>query len=510
MPRNIATDCASLSTTSLVTYDKYSSSFLDEATKHPPENLDGAIVWGTRYYMESLITAYEATHNTKYLTAFEDTGSWVMAHAQTMTFVDVPDPSAPGKMVDKPTITLTGWPTNMGAFGVPISVPSSNGAIALYAQSLVPLSWGADALDISQSNGTLQFSWTKDGNSLQSYSLSSVSDLYTIAAQPLVYRQSPGRIAPTGAGLPAVGTYSLNTPLPTIWHTEQSGGILLPFARFLLIAKNQPGLVDSELTASWQSMVLLIASQVASEFVPDGSGGYMLHNPSWMASSEAGTPAESDYVWAEISLRILLYELTADPSQLAFARGLLQHQLTQNIPISSSGWIVLRDWPDLKPWTSKGSAPSGSAFDSLSYDAQTPESSSDGGFFVEMLHLANPYGLTSQLGIPPSFYGEQSATFQQFLNIPDAIGLGVLSSARLDYPTLDSAPSDPLAVSDNPLAGSLYLEPETSSPEDWYANWEWMTAEATAPPGGDVGYFLRAWAQSEAALAQACVEDPPE
>jgi len=505
-PVHLPSECASLSSTSLTHYDKYSAEFLNDKTKYPPWNLDGEVVWGTRYYLESLLTAYEATQNPKYLQAFEDSGKWVMGKTQTMTFVDVPDPSAPGKSVSGPTITLTGWPTNMAALGVPVAIPTATKEVSLYAQSLYPTtSVGASSLNISrQTNGTLEFEWTRGGKTLQSYTISSIQNLNSIASTPLVYGQSPGRIAVTGVGLPAVGTYEVDTPLTTIWDAEQTSGILLSFVHFLLIAKNEPQLVDANLVSSWQSKVLTIASEVAGQLASDRRGGYVVHNGSWMASTEAGTPAESDYVWVEISLRILLYELTGDPSELSLARGILQHQLSQNLPVNVKGWLVVRDWPDIQPWSNHADAPVGSIWDVLSYDPHTPETSTDGGFFVEMLHFANSYGLVTTLAIPDSLFTDQSDTFHNYLLIPNAIGLGLQSPTRLTYPTIDSAVSDPVVVSDNPFAETLYLMPESSSAEDWQANWQWMLSEGTSPNGWPIGYFLRAWARSEAAFAEAC------
>src|SRR5215472_900765 len=56
-------DCAGAPTTSLSVYDSYSARFADIDTTHPSSNLGGQVVWNTRYYLESLITAYEATGN---------------------------------------------------------------------------------------------------------------------------------------------------------------------------------------------------------------------------------------------------------------------------------------------------------------------------------------------------------------------------------------------------------------------------------------------------------------
>jgi hypothetical protein len=227
-----------------------------------------------------------------------------------------------------------------------------------------------------------------------------------------------------------------------------------------------------------------------------------------MPSTLAGTYVESDYVWAETSLRILLYELTGDSTQLSLARGLLKHQFSKNVANTPQGWIVLRDWPDIRPWSTHSTAPPGSVWDSLDADPTAPEDSTLGGFFTEMLHLANSYGLSSTLGIPSSLLTEQNVTFHQYLYLPDAEGLGLVSPMRATYPVLHSAESDPVAASDDPYVTSGFLEPETSSPEDWRANWQWMLAEATAPHNQSVGYFLRAWARSEAALAKTCKVSP--
>jgi len=503
-------NCSEFSSSSLVTYDKYSAEFLNEDTRHPTENLGGQVVWGTRYYLESLLTAYQATKNPKYLQAFEDTGTSVMGLAQTISFLNVADPSAPGGSSQGPHIMETGWPTYMGTFGVPISIPTVNGKVALYAQSLYPRNaTGPNAIEItSQPDGSVLFAWTRSGKVLDSYPVRAISDLYTIAAQPLDYGQSIGRIHPTGLGLPMPGTYDLGTPLNTIWHAEQTGGILLPFARFLLIAKDTPGAIDPSITAAWQTKVLAIASGYVDHFIPDGSGGYTLRNPQWMAHTDTGTDAPSDYVFAEISLRIVLYELANDPAQLSLARGLLKHQVNQDIPINANGWLVVREWPDIHPWSSRSGAPAGSIWDSLSYDANNGEDATEGGFFVEMLHLANQYGLVSSIGLPASFFQAQGDTFHQYLLIPNAAGQGLAGPLRSEYPQLQSSRSDSIIPDDDPFVGSGYLEPETSDSDDWIANWQWMGSHGGSPQGWPIGFMLRAWARSESAMLQACKIPP--
>lgn len=432
-----------------------------------------------------------------------------MALVQSQTFLDVPDPSAPGQSAIQPTITTIGWPTYSSDLGQSISIPTASGQVALYAQTLYPSKVPAIYFVniVQQPDGTQQFGWMDyKGNTVQDYSVKSISDLYGIASQPVAFggscqcSQSYGRIKVTGLGMPVPGKYPLNTPLTTIWHSSQSGGILLPFVRLLLIANKEPGLVDPSLVSAWRSQVLNIASQYVSEFAADGEGGYVLQDPYWTPSLWAGFAVESDYVWVETSLRMLLYELTSDPQQLALAKGLLRHQLANNVLSNPSGWLVLSDNPDFQSWSSKSAAPTGAIWDSFQ-EALVPEYATDGGFFVQMLHFANQYGLTSDMGITPQLLTTQADTFSQYLLINNA---GATSQVRALYPTMQSSASDSVVSSPDPFAGTGYLEPETSQASDWIANWEWMSANGTTPQGYPIGYFLRAWARSEAALAKAC------
>jgi len=491
---------------SLATYDKYVSQYLDENTRHPVMNLGGQIVWNTRYYLESLLTAYQATGNTKYLRAFEDTGQVVMGLRQTLKFLNVIDPSAPWQTATGPYITKTGWPTYMGAFGPSIPIPTATGAVSLNAQGLYPrLPTMPNLVEITQQpDGSLQFAWTHSGTVLKSYSIQSLSDLEAIEGEKMVFRQSMGRIHVTGAGLPVPGQYSLNPPLLTLWLGEQSGGILLSFARYLVIARDHPEDVDASLAANWRSLVLDLASEYTDHFLDDGGGGFTLHNPIWMAHESADTDAPSDYIYVEVSLRTLLHELTGDQSHLTLARGLMQHQIRHNLPIGSRGWITLRGWPDIYSWSTKAQGPKGSIWDSLTYDNLYPSSTTEGGFFAEMLHVANEFNVASTLGIPTSHYVAHSQTVDQYLRIDDAETRGLFGNMRNGFPRIDSTQDDTVFPTNNPFAGSLFLEDESAQPGDEEHNWQWMQAHSTSPQGWPIGYFLRAWARSEAAINKTC------
>ncbi len=314
--------CSGTPAASLPNYDRLSQQFLDEETRHPANNAWGNVVWGTRYYLESLLTAYEATGNPKYIEAFLDSGQWVLNLVQTITVNDAPDPGqpvAPGTA----QLNVTGWPTMLGSFGVPVAIPTLTGEIALYAQNL---SEGATFFKVTQqSDGSLQLAWTA-GNTgeqvLQSNTIQSVADLNALAVAPLVWPQSVGRIKPTGAGLPAPGVYQVTQVEKTMWNSEQAGGILLPFAHFLVLAEEHPELTSQGTRDEWTSKVLAIAAGYENIFISDGQGGLRQHNPLWLPNVVADVDAPMDYISAEATLRLFLYELTGDPHQLCDCHGL--------------------------------------------------------------------------------------------------------------------------------------------------------------------------------------------
>jgi hypothetical protein len=490
-------DCSERQNASLQNYDRLSKIFLDEGLRHPPDNLAGNVVWGTRYYLESLLTAYEATCNPKYIQAFLDSGHSVMNLVETMTVLDVPDSGEPNGTGNGSLITLTGWPTWLASFSVPAIVPTQIGAVALYAQDLGPSNY----FEVTQrSDGSLQLAWTAGGIALETHAVQSIADLNAIASEPLIWGQSVGRIKPTGAGLPAPGVYGVYLPEKTIWNSEQAGGILLPFAHFLLLAKEVPGLVDEVTREEWTHKILTIASGYENNFISDGLGGLSLHNPPWLPNVTADTDAAMDYVSVETTLRVFLFELTGDPHQLAIARGLMLRLRNLQWSVSPQGWLLLQLWPDFTPWSSRADAPAGNAMDSFDFDPSTQSPVTDAGFFVDLLHFVKIFQLEWDVGIPKNIYIANRAAFQQYIlygsTSPPS---GSDSLLRGFYPTVNSTVSDPINPSQDPFAGAGFLTREVADQSFINANWNWMLSFGQDPHGGSIGYFLRAWARSEAA-----------
>ena len=504
-------NCSGLSATSLQNYDRLSKEFLNEDTRHPLVNSGGNVVWGTRYYLESLLTAYEATSNPKYIQSFLDSGGWVMQLAQTITVLDVPDPSAPGNTATSPVIEVEGWPTQLGSFSVSVAIPTQGGQTALYAQNLDPSIPTAPIYlqVIQRSDGSLELAWVRYGPVLQSYTVRTLADLYAIASEPLIWDttlnggQSLARIKPTGLGLPAPGIYQVNTPIVTIWH-EQTGGILLPFAHLLLLAKQHPGLVDEVTQQEWTGKILTIAASYEDHFIPDGYGGLRFHNLFWLPNAVADTDVAMDYMAVEATLRLFLYELTMDPHQLAIAEGLVLHYANSHWGLSSQGWFLLQYWPDIVPWSSRAGAPPGSIWDSLEYDPSTPAPVTDGVFFVDLLHYANFFGLGQDLGLSNNSYVANRETLQQYLWYSSDSSMSGEPLLRYNFPLVNSTTSDAITPSDNPFAGAGFLAPEVADQSFIDANWNWMQKYGQDPKGWPIGYFLRAWARSEAAQQSVC------
>jgi len=500
--------CSGIVPGRLAHYDRYVRQFLDPATSHPDDNLAGDIVWGTRYYMESLLDAYEATGNMKYIRAFLDTGSSVMHEVETITVTDVADPTAPGNTVDSPTITVTGWPTELGSFSQSVPIPTPEGQVALYVQNFEPNAPnGPIYFQVTpQTGGGVILAWLGATQTLEVHSVQSVSDLLALASRPLIEGQSYGRIKPTGAGLPAPGTYVVDSPISTIWH-EQTGGILLPFTRFLLLARRNPRLADPQLIENWKSEVVRIAASYQNEFLADSDGALRLQNPIWLPNTVAGTHAATDYIAVEATMRMFLYELTDDPAQLAIARGLVAHQSSHHWQATSDGWFLLKSWPCMVPWSTRADAPLGTIWDAYSFDPTTPASVEEGATVVDLLHEANVLGLASRLGISPATYTENRKTLEEYLySDPSDVASRPGGLLRGAYPSLASTPTDAPSTAAYSWSSAWYVAPEVSTPALVNANWKWMLQFNQSPQagGGDIGYFLKAWAMSEAAESDLC------
>jgi hypothetical protein len=239
------------------------------------------------------------------------------------------------------------------------------------------------------------------------------------------------------------------------------------------------------------------------EFVEDGNGGLVLTIAYWMPSPYAGLPVETDYLNAEVSLRMLLSLLTSDPHELSLARGLFQHELG-NLPTSRTGWLLVRDWPDLSSWMQASQAPYGSIWASLQADNMLPESMQEGGFLVEALQIASDHGLGKQIGLPTSVCQAERQTFLQYLRLPAPVydpTYNLYSLIRSTYPTADSQASDPPVPSDDPVDAAKYLQPITKDASFVCADWDWMTKYGITRDQG-VGHVLLAWAQAETAWMQ--------
>lgn len=497
-------DCSDLTPGSLSHYDSMSLQFLDEATSDPSGNAEGDIVWGTRYYLESLLDAYESTANPKYIQAFMNSASVVMGEVQSLSVVDIPDPSAPGNTTTSPSITVTGWPTLLGSFSESVPIPTSTGQVSLYAQNLDPTDPnGPIYLQVTPQGSGILLSWVNESQTLESHAIGNSADLTALSSAPLTEGQSYGRISATGLGLPAPGTYQVNSPIETIWH-EQTGGILLPIARFLVMAQTHPGLANPSTLASWKSQILTIADSYENDLVPDNEGGLRLQNPMWLPNALAGTRFAADYVAVEATMRMFLYILTGDQNQLAIAQGLVNHQKNYHWQTNSEGWLLLKLWPCMVPWSTSAAAPAGSVWSSYSFDPEVPSPVEDGAAYVDLFHQASQYGLSATLGIPPDIYAENQATLQQYLFIgPRAVDIptGIL---RGSYPQASSTKGDPLTSSQYTWSGAWYVDPEVADPNYVNTNWRWMLRYAQNPQGNPPGYFLRAWAMSEAAEYSVC------
>jgi hypothetical protein len=503
-PTNLsdAPNCASLSDTALVNYDAMSAKYLAASTTNPATNGAGNVVWNTRYYLESLITAYQATKNPKYISAFLDSGASVMALMTTQTFANAPAPINPADVAGLPTVSVTGLPTLLSSFAIAAPIPTATGGVSFYVQNLQPTNPTAGVflkIDPLPGGGVL-ISWLNSSELvLTSYSITSLNALKGLDKIPLIEGTTLGRFEVTGQGMPAVGLYTVNTAQPVIW-VEQTGGIMLPFVRFLLLAKADSSIADAGTVSTWTANLKAMADSDETMIVSDGAGGLLLHNPQWIPNPLADTDTPMDYMAAEATFRILYYKLTNDSHQLDLARGLLLHQEKNNWTIGQQGFFLLKSWPDFHPWTTKADAPKGSIWDEFQVDPTAPAPITDGGFNAELFSVANQYDLTSDLGIKDEFYSANRNTLLQYLFIPNSTSAIV----RGAYPMASAATTDHVNLSADPFDSQGYLTPEIANDQYINTNWTWMRSYGLQPTDSDPGYFLRAWARAEAAELNAC------
>jgi hypothetical protein len=482
-----------------------SAKFLSDELTHPTTNDAGNVVWGTRYYLESLITAYQATQNLKYIKAFVDSGTTVMSLMKTVTFANEPPPINPADVTSAPRVSLIGFPTLLSGFGVTRAIPTATGGVSMYVQDLQadnPVAATSLRIDPLPGSGVL-VSWLNSNDlAIQSYTITSMGDLEGLASLPLIQGVSYGRFEVTGQGMPVPGHYLLPGLLPSI-SPEQTSGILLPFTRFLLLAKENSGLADESLIAQWTANVKELAGNDEGALVSDGSGGLILRNQKWLPEPIAATNVAMDYMAAEATFRILLFELTNDSHELDLARGLLLHQERLNWNISSQNFFLLKFWPDFHSWKTKADAPPGSIWDEFVYDNTTPAPATDGTFNEELLETASQYGLNNDLGITNQIIAANQNTLLQYLFVTPT-SAGIIRGA---YPGPSSSPSDKIGYSPDPFAASGFLSPQVTNEQFINANWNWMLQYGTDGNGGSVPYFLRAWARSEAAELSVCLKE---
>jgi len=170
-----------------------------------------------------------------------------------------------------------------------------------------------------------------------------------------------------------------------------------------------------------------------------------------------------------------------------------------NLPVSSQGWLLIKDWPDVPSWSEASNAPQGSIWASFdSPYSRAPESSEEGGFFVETLQFITDYGLGEQMGLTEKLCQAEAQTFQEYLRLPLS---GSKPLVRAAYPTANSRASDPPQYSDDAVDAAKYAQPITQTPSFVCDNWNWMLQNGLTREAG-VGHVLLDWARSETAWQQ--------
>jgi hypothetical protein len=115
------------------------------------------------------------------------------------------------------------------------------------------------------------------------------------------------------------------------------------------------------------------------------------------------------------------------------------------------------------------------------------------------------FSVSGELGITEDIYRADRKAFQQYLYYGSNSARAPSDTLlRQSYPTASSRVSDPIIPSPDPFAAAGFLTREVADESSVRVNWNWMLNYGQDPHDGSTGYFLRAWARSEAAKLRAC------
>ena len=143
---------------------------------------------------------------------------------------------------------------------------------------------------------------------------------------------------------PAPGSYWILDNTLTISHQDQTAGILLPLLRFYLITENLPEVMPPSERKALLSVLYLTASSY-EYFIEDNEiDGLSLRIPTTIPTANRGLEVPNNYLYAECSMRLLLYKATGDSRQLELAKGMLRTAI-QSRHVNQSGFLVVEYWP---------------------------------------------------------------------------------------------------------------------------------------------------------------------
>lgn len=491
--------------------------WLDETTRNPKSSVGGSVVWNTRYYLESLLTAYEVTQDRSFLYRFVPTANRVMDLFERHTVEITPQRMKyelglgamtgrglefiDGSLNTPPqTIDLAGWPETLATIGRPTPIPSTQNGISFLAQALSGAKYPIpDSLRVSREDKFIRLTWTKGGKALNSDILRTRNDWESLNARPLINGTSTHRIFQWEGALPKVGSYPLLPSPPIIWYAEQTAGIGLPLVRFLYLVQKQPDLSqDPALQVRWLSKIIEAAECYEIAFEQTSSHGLEIRNPPFYPLSDAGLPILPNYIYAEVSFRILLFRLTKQVKHFTIARGLIQ-DMKKYWKVNSQGHLLLQHWPNAPKWDHSAFQERGSIWDQWQYDRSFPEDTGHVQVFAEVLHLARTLGLEGRLGIPSEIRKAAQRTHSEVLWVPPAEGFGEGWRFRNLFPFADGRVLGVEPIPEDPFQCTSML-PLVDTSDSWYVQrlWETLARFGRAPGNQPIGYMLKAWARLDA------------
>ena len=321
------------------TYDRLHDELLSNQSDEPLENVNGGIVWGSSYRLDSYVSLFEATRDTHYLDHFIRLADRVLAARADKT----------GQLDFRGRLTY-GWPSGGHyTYGKPTVLKDRDGNPSIEVRTIANSYNDKTSIEVlaceSPDAFTLKVVNRRDPDNPVEATFSDVT-IGTVDERVGPKRGGPKLIEAkrVGDSPPApCDPFIPETELMT-FHGHHTGRILTPFARFCDLVMNSDGLEKHRRKAE-EYLEEIRVSMVEHDqfFIEEEDWGYTIfekRSPFWCD----GVPEPHNTLACSGSTYIHLYRATGEPYFLDRATRLAKLLKRNHIPNPDGTWSFHYWW----------------------------------------------------------------------------------------------------------------------------------------------------------------------